>query len=83
MATVVSVTEIQKRFTTLGWVSLAVADVANWLGTNSISAVSFVAYLDAAIAAPAGFNDQTISGCTPADGTKITTALRAKGVEVV
>lgn len=83
MATVVSVSEIGKRFTALGWTNLSTSDVLDWLKANSVAAASLVAYLDAAIAAPAGFNDQTIAGCTASDASKITAALKAKGVETV
>lgn len=83
MAVVVSLTEIQKRFNELGWTSLGAADVGDFLAKANVSAVAFVAYLDAAKASQAGWNDQTIAGCPPADGTKITNALKARGCGVV
>ena len=78
MANVVSTTEIAKRFSTLGWTSISVADVADALKAQSIAGASLIAYLDAAIASPAGFNDQTIAGCPAADANKITTALKTR-----
>jgi hypothetical protein len=83
MATVVSVPEIRKRLETLGWTNLVLQDVLDFLRTQSIPAVSLIAYLDAAIATPAGFDDQTIVGCDGPTATKLTNGLKAKGFEAV
>jgi hypothetical protein len=83
MATVVSISEIGRRFQDLGWTNLSVPDIVDSLKAANIPAASMIAYLDAALVSPAGFNDQTIAGCLPADATKITNALKNKGVEAV
>lgn len=83
MATVVNVTEISKRFEVLGWVNISAADVVDALVKNSIPAAQFIAYLDVVVATPAGFDDQTIAGCPAANATKITAALKSRGVEAV
>ena len=75
MATVASLNEIGKKFKTLGW-DLPVADVPNWLAAQSIPAADLVAYLDAAIAAPAGWSDGS------PNGAKITAALKQRGIAV-
>jgi hypothetical protein len=49
---------------------------------NAVSGPEMVAYLDAAVASPAGFNDQTIAGCSAAQATKITGALKSKSAVV-
>jgi hypothetical protein len=82
MATIVSITEVLKRFQQLGWSSLSSSEVADFLRVNSVPSTSLISYLDALIATPSGLNDQTIAGCPAADATKITGALKAKGVEI-
>lgn len=82
MATVVNVNEISKRFQTLGWADLSRAEVLGWMKDNAVSGPEMVAYLDAAVASPAGFNDQTIAGCSAAQATKITGALKSKSAVV-
>lgn len=82
MATVVSVGEFQKRFDQLGW-KLNLAEIVDGLRSANVAAAVLIAYLDAAIASPAGFDDQTIAGCPPAVATKITTYLRGAGVEAI
>lgn len=79
----VNVNEIQKRFVELGWSNLSVSDTVDVLAKQGIPAAGFVAYLDAALALGGGFNDQTVAGLTPADATKITVALKARGVAAV
>lgn len=83
MATVVNIPAIQERFVTLGWTNVSIADVVSGLASAAIAAVELIAYLDALIAAPAGVNDQTIAGCLPADGSKITNYLKARGAVTV
>jgi hypothetical protein len=83
MAQVVNITEIANRFKQLGWENLSSSDVADWIKQNNVSGAELIAYLDAVIATPAACNDATITGCTTAQATKITNALKAKGVVVV
>lgn len=75
MATVVSISVIRDKMQSLGWESVAVAEVVEGLKSANIPAAEFVAYLDALIAAPEGANDQTIPNCTAAHATQITSWL--------
>jgi hypothetical protein len=81
MATVVNIAEITRRFQELGWTNLNVADTVNALAGGNIPAGEFMKYLDAVLASPGGFDDQAIVGCAATNATKITNALRARGVE--
>lgn len=83
MAVVVNVPDIQRRFTELGWTNTSIAEVLEGLKSAGVTAVSLVAYLDSLIAAPGGLNDQTITGCTPGDATKITNYLKSRAAVAV
>jgi quinolinate synthase len=81
MATVVSTVEILNRFKALGWDNVNLSEVTDFLTAQAIPAAALIAYLNTAVSSPAGFDDQTITGCTSAQATKITNALKSKGVE--
>lgn len=83
MATVVNIAELARRFQELGWTNLNISDTVNALATGNVPAGEFMAYLSAVLANPSGFDDQAIAGCTAANATKITNALKARGVEAV
>jgi len=83
MATVINIGEITKRFQALGWTNLNVADTVNALSSGNIPAGDFMAYLDAVLANPDGLDDQGLTGCTPANATQSTNALKARGVAAV
>lgn len=83
MATVVNIGEIAKRFQALGWTNLNIPDTVNALSSGNVPAGEFMKYLDAVLANPDGFDDQALVGCTPVNATKITNALKARGVEAV
>lgn len=76
MATIVSLNEIGKRFKQLGWDNIPLSDIPNWLTGANIPAADLIAYLDAAVLAPAGWQDAVTNGA------KITSALKKLGVVV-
>lgn len=79
MAQVVNASTIKKRMDALNW-PFQIPDVSSFLSAQSIPPMEFLAYLDACVKSGDGVDDAAISGCTPANGAKITTALRSKGI---
>jgi len=81
MAIVVNVSEISKRFQTLGWEKqVPLADIQDVLVKQNISGTQFLAYLDALIATPNACDDNSIASCPAATATKISTGLKTRGV---
>jgi hypothetical protein len=72
----VNANEFLKRFNSLGWQNGN--DLAQQIANAGLPAPVVLAYLDALIVSPAGLNDQTIAGVSPAQGSAITNFLKNK-----
>jgi hypothetical protein len=83
MSTVVNTAAITKRMVTLGWQNLGTAEVLDGLAKANITAPQLIAYMDALIAAPDGFNDATITSCPAAAAARITAFVGSKGLVAV
>jgi hypothetical protein len=80
MSTVVNSNVILNQFKALGWTNGVNELLDAVLGAGKPASV-FSLYLAALITTPTGLlDDQAISGVTPAQGTAITSFLRAKGL---
>lgn len=72
-----SLVEIGRRFKQLGWENAPLADIPNLLKDQGISAAELMAYLDVAVASPAGWP------VADAVALKITVFLKKQGLVVV
>lgn len=79
MSTVVNSQAFSDVFTKLGWVNNQ-SDLLSAALSAGLPAEVILAYLDALAASPTGLNDQTITGVTAAQGTAITTFLKARAL---
>ena len=79
MSIVVSASSIKKRIEKLGW-PFQMSEVGAFLASQNVPPEELCAYLDACIASGDGVDDASIAGCTPANGAKISTALKNKGI---
>lgn len=79
---VVNVYALAAKFQDAGWNNLSAAEVVSWLRDNGVTGAELVAYIDALIDSPYGLDDQNIAGCSAAKASKITAALKSKGMLV-
>lgn len=79
MATVVNSGALLGLFDKLGWTA-SQQDLLQAALTSGVPVAAIDAYLTALVATPNGMNDQTITGCTGAQATAITTFLKGRGL---